>query len=183
MFHLTIIRPDGRTIEQKITHERALVGRDDKCDLRLVDTKVSRKHCLLTREGTRVTVKDLESRNGTWLNGRKIKSKRYIRQGDMIQIGPFRLVFRPKSSSADMERLLSTTVEMPRHPMETYVHKDETEKVVKPLGMITNYLAETTGKQEETSAGVRRERLNRNLVTLYRITEEQIGRASCRERV
>jgi len=174
MFHLTIIRPDGRTIEQQITHDRALVGRDDKCDLRLVDTKVSRNHCVLTQEGARVLVKDLESRNGTWLNGRRIRNKRYMKHGDVIQIGPFRLVFRPKSSSADMDRILSTTVEMPKHPMETYVHKDETEKVLKPLGMITNYLAETTGKQVEASANIRRERLNRNLVTLYRMTEELV---------
>ena len=69
MFHLTIIRPDGQEVEQAFSGQRTVVGRHEKCDLCLMDSMVSRNHCLLLQEGQRFVVKDLDSRNGTWING------------------------------------------------------------------------------------------------------------------
>src|SRR5579862_1663183 len=45
------------------------VGRQSTCNLNLEDHAVSRKHCLFIRSGRQCTVKDLESRNGTFVNG------------------------------------------------------------------------------------------------------------------
>ena len=98
MFNLVIIRPDGKEVEESFTAHQTIVGRHEKCDLRLVDSMVSRNHCLILSEGKRFVVKDLESRNGTWVNGRRIKNRRHIKVGDVIQIGPFRLLFSPLRS-------------------------------------------------------------------------------------
>ena len=61
MFNLTIIRPDGQEVEQAFGGDQTVVGRHEKSDLRLLDSMVSRHHCLILREGKRFVLKDLES--------------------------------------------------------------------------------------------------------------------------
>ena len=62
------------------------VGRQSTCNLNLEDHAVSRKHCLFIRSGRQCTVKDLESRNGTFVNGTPV-TEHPLEQGDEIRIG------------------------------------------------------------------------------------------------
>ena len=62
------------------------VGRQSTCNLNLEDHAVSRKHCLFIRSGRQCTVKDLESRNGTFVNGTPV-TEHTLEQGDEIRIG------------------------------------------------------------------------------------------------
>lgn len=172
MFTLIIIRPDGKQVEQTFDGHEITLGRQEKSDLCLVDGMVSRNHCIILREGKRYVIKDLDSRNGTWINGRKIKNRRSIREGDVIQVGPFRIIFQAETLT--QQPLHTQTLDMGRLGQEQFKHKNEAEKVVKPLGMISNYLSETSGEVRRVPTKVRRERLNRNLLTLYRITEELV---------
>jgi adenylate cyclase len=174
MFSLLIVRPDGQEIQQGFAGDQTMVGRHEKCDLRLVDSMVSRNHCLILKEGRRFVVKDLQSRNGTWVNGRRIKNRRSVRTGDVIQVGPFRLLFQPEPELASRLNFQSQTLELGEIIGEPFVHKHEAEMVVKPIGMISSYLSETAGSVKRVPTKVRRERLNRNLLTLYRITEELV---------
>ena len=67
-----------------------VIGRRRNCDLRIPLESVSRRHCQLTREGDQLRIQDLGSRNGTFLNGKKVETSR-VNAGDVIKIGP--LVF------------------------------------------------------------------------------------------
>ncbi len=62
------------------------MGRDPANAIPVVDPSVSRKHCLLRREDGRFQIKDLESRNGTLVNGLAVKEQ-WLRHGDEIAIG------------------------------------------------------------------------------------------------
>jgi len=172
VFTLTIIRPDGKQVDQAFVGAQTTVGRHEKCDLCLVDSMVSRNHCLILSEGKRFVVKDLDSRNGTWINGRRIKNRRHVRSGDVVQVGPFRIIFQPETPS--QLPLQTQTLDMGRICSEEFVHKNEAEPVVKPLGMISNYLSETADVVQRVPTQYRRERLNRNLLTLYRIAEQLV---------
>jgi adenylate cyclase len=172
MFHLTIVRPGGQEVPEEFATDQIIIGRHEKCDLRLVDSMVSRNHCLIFREGKRFLVKDLESRNGTWINGRKIKNRRRLKLGDAIQVGPFRILFQTDTSRPVPH--FTRTLDMSKSVQEPVIHQDKSEEVVKPLGMISNYLSETAGDRPQVPTKVRRSRLNRNLLTLYRITEELV---------
>jgi adenylate cyclase len=172
MLSLLIVRPDGQEVEQDFTGEQTMIGRHEKCDLRLVDSMVSRNHCIILREGRRFVVKDLESRNGTWINGRRIKNRRSLRSGDVIQVGPFRLLFQPESQAPPRPNVLPPNLDTVEPLNEPFIHRHEAEIVVKPLGMISNYLTEAAVERIPTK--IRRERLSRNLLTLYRITEELV---------
>ncbi len=71
------------------------LGRDDKCDVVLAQSAVSRNHARISRDGTLFFLEDLGSSFGTLLNGAKIKKneKQLLRNGDTIAIAQFDVVF------------------------------------------------------------------------------------------
>jgi transcriptional regulator with GAF, ATPase, and Fis domain len=66
--------------------ETLSIGRDPVSDLLLDDGFVSRRHCVIHREGEDFSLVDLDSRNGTFLNGIPVKSRR-LQHGDQIRVG------------------------------------------------------------------------------------------------
>jgi Nif-specific regulatory protein len=70
-----------------LTQEEASIGRDPNNVVAISDPSVSRKHCLLRREGDgRFQIADLDSRNGTVVNGVTVK-EHWLRHGDEIATG------------------------------------------------------------------------------------------------
>lgn len=68
------------------------VGQADERDIRLRGEGVSRHHCRLTRGGYGWRIEDLDSKNGVFVNGRKVKAKN-LNEGDIVRIGSFDLRF------------------------------------------------------------------------------------------
>lgn len=64
-----------------------LIGRSGECQLSLDDPLVSRKHAALHVRADGVTVQDLESRNGVYVNGTKVSGQKDVADGDRITIG------------------------------------------------------------------------------------------------
>lgn len=69
------------------------IGRDASCDLAIPDMTVSRRHAQLerTRDGWLIT--DLESTNGTRVNGWRVRGKVPVRAGDVVSFGNLETVF------------------------------------------------------------------------------------------
>ncbi|MFN7133662.1 MAG: FHA domain-containing protein [Myxococcales bacterium] len=64
-----------------------LVGRIDSAQLVLDDSTVSRLHARLTVSGDQVFVQDLESREGTWVNGVAVRGPHRLSPGDLVAFG------------------------------------------------------------------------------------------------
>ncbi|MFM9195724.1 MAG: FHA domain-containing protein [Planctomycetia bacterium] len=79
----------GRSISLK--NGRILIGRAEDCDVRPLGEEVSRRHCAVVAEGGGVTVEDLKSRNGTYVNGTRIATKVTVADGDIVRVGPLEL--------------------------------------------------------------------------------------------
>jgi Protein of unknown function (DUF3662)/FHA domain len=81
---------DGR--KQEVTTPRVVLGRSRACDVRVPDVNVSRRHAEIRQEGTTYWIVDLDSTNGTVVNGRQVERER-LRDGDTITLGSTDIVF------------------------------------------------------------------------------------------
>jgi pSer/pThr/pTyr-binding forkhead associated (FHA) protein len=69
------------------------IGRLVSNDICLKDPFVSRHHCVIRNEGEQYMIEDLNSANGTYVNGERINAGS-LKEGAIIQIGTSRLIFR-----------------------------------------------------------------------------------------
>jgi transcriptional regulator with GAF, ATPase, and Fis domain len=83
------------------------VGRQATNDLQLEDNAVSRRHCLFVRSGDNCTLKDLDSRNGTFVTGTPV-SEQPLRPGDEIRIGGSLFCYQVDGSAPANHEQLST---------------------------------------------------------------------------
>jgi DNA-binding winged helix-turn-helix (wHTH) protein len=70
------------------------IGRHPDVAVRIDQTSVSRQHARVSIRAGRAVLEDLDSRNGTFVQGRRIKRPTEIRDGDVIGVGPVSMVFR-----------------------------------------------------------------------------------------
>ena len=73
--------------------KRVLIGRGDDCDIKLVSDRVSRHHCEILYKDGHYELRDLGSTNGTFVNGRQIKSTA-LHDADRIIVGTTNLEFQ-----------------------------------------------------------------------------------------
>jgi len=71
-----------------VTTKVFTIGRDKLCDLQPRSDEVSRRHAELKLISGLVLIRDLGSRNGTWVNGERLTTQVCLRHGDRIEIGP-----------------------------------------------------------------------------------------------
>lgn len=79
------------------------LGRAEGVNLQISDGAISRKQCEITREGNHFFVQDLESRWGTYVNGKKVQKKASLHFGDLIKIGNTVIEFRPQTHPTPLE--------------------------------------------------------------------------------
>jgi hypothetical protein len=75
-----------------VTGRRFVIGRSRECDLTVTDGNASRRHAEVVQEGDTYVVVDLDSTNGTELNGRRV-SRQELADGDRITVGGTDIVF------------------------------------------------------------------------------------------
>lgn len=99
---LKILRGGSAGKEVAIKGPHFFIGRTEQCHLRANSDAISRRHCAITvdQDGT-VKVRDLGSRNGTYVNGHRIDGEHLVQVGDQLRVGPLEfLVTFLKSAAA-----------------------------------------------------------------------------------
>lgn len=92
--YLEVWTPTGRELVA-LEAGRLTLGTDQANDLALpADPTLSRLHAVLERYEAGWCVRDLDSRNGTFVNGQRIWRERPLRPGDELRVGATRLVYR-----------------------------------------------------------------------------------------
>ena len=91
--HLEVFKPSGRELVP-LTGERVTLGKASTNVVALEhDATVSRLHAILENHGSAWSIRDVGSRNGTFVNGEKITAERVLRSGDEVRIGKSRVVY------------------------------------------------------------------------------------------
>jgi predicted component of type VI protein secretion system len=86
--------------------DETIIGRREGCDLRIPSGEVSRRHCRLSVRDGILTVEDLHSSNGTFLNGTRVTDSQIVQPGDRLDIGPVCFRVKYQLSPAAIDRLL-----------------------------------------------------------------------------
>jgi predicted component of type VI protein secretion system len=73
----------------KIPQPKCFVGRAPDCQLRPDTDQISRHHCVISQFDDAALIRDLGSKNGTFVNGERITRERELNDGDLLEIGPF----------------------------------------------------------------------------------------------
>ncbi|HEY6770687.1 MAG TPA: sigma 54-interacting transcriptional regulator [Candidatus Sulfotelmatobacter sp.] len=131
------------------------IGRDATNLVAITDPSVSRKHCLLRQEDGRFQVRDLESRNGTLVNGVTAK-EHWLRHGDELSVGDSIFLFLLDDEDA--------VLPADRVEFDESHHTAET-KIVQPKEVV--YLQPETMLRELKAASP----LARNLNALFKISQ------------
>jgi predicted component of type VI protein secretion system len=63
------------------------LGRHDDCIIRIKSSQVSRRHCEIHEAGDVLTVRDLGSSNGTFVNGKRVLGQQALKVGDELTVG------------------------------------------------------------------------------------------------
>jgi pSer/pThr/pTyr-binding forkhead associated (FHA) protein len=87
-------------------NEEGVIGRQRGCTVRIPSPEVSRRHCVLRVQNGYVTVEDLNSSNGTLLNGEEVSGSQVVRPGDRLRIGPVTFIVEYQLTPEAIDRLL-----------------------------------------------------------------------------
>ena len=96
-FQSTLKSTDVNPNEPRVFLQRALdrptltIGRGDECDIRLDGLLISNNHARLSQSSSGLVIEDLNSTNGTYVNGQRITGRCQLPYEDVVQIGPFLL--------------------------------------------------------------------------------------------
>ena len=85
---LKILQGSNTGKELKIPSPKCVIGRGDDCHLRPQSDAISRRHCVIITTENEVVVRDLNSRNGTFVNGDRVAEEAVLLHGDNLRVGP-----------------------------------------------------------------------------------------------
>jgi predicted component of type VI protein secretion system len=144
---LTLKVVSGKHAGQKlrIPAPKFLIGRGEDCHLRPNSDLVSRHHCILFVGDSGAAVRDLNSRNGTFVNDERIKTDTPLREGDRLKIGHLTFEVRLKATEAadgSQAAIANTTLD----PAVARAAPAVVEKPPAPAPIV----AEKTGSTKET---------------------------------
>ncbi|AKJ64888.1 FHA domain-containing protein [Kiritimatiella glycovorans] len=83
---------EGKRVAVELGESPISIGRSPDADIQIVDDRVSRMHTGVRRWEDDVYVKDLNSKNGTYLNGERIRDIAKLNPNDVITVGPTRIL-------------------------------------------------------------------------------------------
>ena len=84
-----------------LDRERIVLGRDVSCEEVLDSLLISRLNTEISRQGGRIIVRDLNSTNGTSINGQAISRRTELKPGDRLSVGPFHFEFDGATLTSD----------------------------------------------------------------------------------
>jgi pSer/pThr/pTyr-binding forkhead associated (FHA) protein len=76
----------GKTLP--VTAAQFIIGRDPGCNLRPASAMISKRHCAIIIKNGKVSLRDFDSTNGTFVNDQQIKGEVPLKDGDVLKVGP-----------------------------------------------------------------------------------------------
>ena len=91
------------------------IGRDPQCDLHLDNRALSRRHAQIEKRGAAIWVRDLNSQNGTYVNGNRINEPLALNGGDIVEVGRYHVRIEGVENAREDTPVLTLTGPEGRH--------------------------------------------------------------------
>lgn len=91
------------------------IGRDPQCDLHLDNKALSRRHAQIEKRGAAIWVRDLNSANGTFVNGNRIEEPLALNGGDVVEVGRYQVRIEGVDNAREDTPVLTLTGPEGRH--------------------------------------------------------------------
>ncbi|MBN1203913.1 MAG: sigma 54-dependent Fis family transcriptional regulator [Myxococcaceae bacterium] len=101
-FHLVLLDTERAGTVYPLSGEELRIGKAPENDVVLDHPTVSRNHLVVRRQGDRFLVQDLDSTNGTFLDGAQVREA-YLRAGALLEVGDVRLRFSPQVAPVQID--------------------------------------------------------------------------------
>lgn len=141
---LIVLAGAKQGLEIPLKKEKFLIGRAADCALRAGSEAISRHHCAITRSEKGWTVRDLGSRNGTYVNAQRIGEGVLLAIGDELSVGP--LQFRVAPAAAKEAAATS-----PPPALEKTTHKQPPVKSVAEVAQRTASKSDQSATEDDVS--------------------------------
>src|SRR3989338_2249178 len=105
MVHLVFFKDGQPILKRPLDHQQMTIGRDASCDIQLTHPEISRQHCLLEKQNGSFAITDL-SRNGTYVNEKRIRNQTLLELNDAVQVGPWSLLFSVEENPPQEETIV-----------------------------------------------------------------------------
>ncbi|OHB57873.1 MAG: hypothetical protein A2Y07_09065 [Planctomycetes bacterium GWF2_50_10] len=92
--NLVLLKKNGDRRDFRMPAAITIIGRRADCDLHIPLKEVSRRHCELELNSGTLKIRDLNSSNGTFVNGLKVEQEVLVKAGDTLQVGPLTLLIQ-----------------------------------------------------------------------------------------
>jgi pSer/pThr/pTyr-binding forkhead associated (FHA) protein len=112
--NLVLFKKSGEAKTFELPSTVTVVGRRQDCDLCVPLMVVSRRHCELNQDQGQLRLRDLGSRNGTFVNGRRVEETQ-LKPGDEIQIGPVKFGVQINGQPAELKISDSAIMQPPEN--------------------------------------------------------------------
>ena len=143
--------------------DRMTIGRAPNCDIRLPDQGVSRRHCTIENLGSALQVIDLDSANGTYVNGELVEIGPLV-PGDQLAVGPTILVCRSK------DRPRPTSPRRPPGDATLAIREEDSQTVLRKV-VDTHYPGMEVIDTSQPAELADLQRLQRSLATAYQVSK------------
>jgi pSer/pThr/pTyr-binding forkhead associated (FHA) protein len=104
LVRLKILKGSNAGKSVPIPAPKCVIGRGDDCHLRPSSDAVSRHHCTIITTENEVIVRDMSSRNGTFVNGERVGEEAVLLSGDVLRVGPQEFELVIEQSPAKIKR-------------------------------------------------------------------------------
>lgn len=133
---LTVEEGEHVGLRVTVDSDSFVMGRGEECDLVLTDRAISRQHARINRIGNQYQIEDLESKNGTWVNGEQLTGERMLVDGSKIQLAmTVRIAFNESDATVEIAfdpAQLKSRLTLNRDARRVFIGQQE---VVPPLSL------------------------------------------------
>jgi len=103
-----VIKSNGQEVARRELDRGVVVGRAPDCDVSIRDILLSRRHCRLQPNDDGWMVQDLQSKNGTVIDGERLRVPRLLSDNDVIRLGRSKIIFHAGVPGDDSPDRLTT---------------------------------------------------------------------------